>query len=242
MVRKLRKKELSPQGEELYSYVEFDDVMKELEDSGKDVDDIKKEVEDTSKDVDDIKKEVEDTGKDVDEIKKEVVDTGKDVDEIMEHVSMLRKAIEGISSAQKKIGEGISKRITPEKFEWDDVAQQIVGAIILSTPFAVTEEVWRLAEQLDPTRVSLIIGITLVFDVLLIYYTKYQTIKPMHIFGFFPARIFSMIIISYITAASILYIFGVIGNEVTSIDWILRLIVLVGLFANIGAGTADLLK
>jgi len=39
-----------------------------------------------------------------------------------------------------------------------------------------------------------------------------------------------------------LFLFGVIGGQVTSAYEIIKLILFVGLFANIGAGAADMLK
>ena len=136
----------------------------------------------------------------------------------------------------------ISSRLIPKEFNANDIAQQIVGAIILSSPLAVTSEVWELARELDTARLLIIIGITLLFDVLLIYYTSYRKEKEKKIINLIPARLFSMIVISYLTATTILYVFGVIGIHITDTEWALKLIVFVGLFANIGAGTADILK
>ena len=196
---------------------------------------ISREVKDTGKDVDEIKE-------DVDDIMEEVQDTGKDVDEIKGDVDEIKEDIEEISKQQKSILKRVSSHLIPKEFNFNDVAQQIVGAIILSSPLAVTEEVWRLAMELDLARVIVIIGITLLFDVLLIYFTAYQREKEVKIINFVPARLVSTILISYLTAATMLYVFGVIGNEVTDIFWSMRLIVFVGLFANVGAGTADLIR
>ena len=196
---------------------------------------IKEEVKNTGKDIDKIKDKITDAGKDVDEKKKEILDTGKDVDKI-------KKDIEEMNKRQKNILKKISVQFLPSEFNFNDVAQQIVGAIILSSPLAVTEEVWNLAKELDPARIMVIIGITLLFDILLIYYTAYRKEKENKIIKVIPVRLFSMMLISYLTATTILYVFGVIGLHITNLDWAIRLIVFVGLFANIGAGTADLIK
>lgn len=200
-----------------------------------DIQDIREEVEDTGKDVDEIKE-------DVGEIKEEIEDTGKDVDEIKEDVDEIKEDVGEIAKTQKSMLKKISSRLIPREFNVNDIAQQIVGAIILSTPLAVTSEVWELARELDTTRLLIIIGITLLFDVLLIYYTSYRKAKEKKIINLIPARLFSMILISYLTATTILYVFGVIGIHITDTDWALRLIVFVGLFANIGAGTADIIR
>ena len=76
----------------------------------------------------------------------------------------------------------------------------------------------------------------------MIYHTKYQQVKQQNIISFIPIRLFSLVIISYTMATITLNILGVIGNQVTDPDWIFRLIILVGLFANIGAATADVIR
>ncbi|MBT4870268.1 MAG: DUF2391 family protein [Candidatus Diapherotrites archaeon] len=218
-------------------------------DSGKDVDLIRKEIIDAGKDVDVIRESVIDSGKDVDEIKESVLDSGKDVDEIKEDVDEIKDDVDEIKedvdeiiAKQKSLLKRIPSKLKPDKFAFDDIAQQIVGAIILSTPLAVTEEVWGLAGALDITRLILIVLVTLVFDILLIYYTKYQKVEKQNILNFIPLRLVSLLIVSYLAAGLILYLFGVIGGQVDSALWAGKLILFVGLFANIGAGAADILK
>jgi len=235
-------------------------ISKEVIDSGVDVDEIKEEIAkikeevvDSGDDVDKIredlktiKEEVVDSGDDVDKIrndlkhiKKEVVDSGGDVDEIKEDIDEIKTGIKTNRKLFRRI-----RGLTPDKFAFDDLAQQIVGATIVSAPFVVTEEVWRLASELDFVRVLLIILITITFDILLFYYTKYQKIKETTKIGpiILPVRIISLLGVTYVTSAIMLTIFGVLGGHVTSALWAAKLVVLVGLFANIGAGTADIIR
>ena len=51
-----------------------------------------------------------------------------------------------------------------------------------------------------------------------------------------------MIIVTYATSTVVLSVFGVIGGQIQDPVWAAKLVVMVGLFANIGAGTADLIK
>ena len=192
--------------------------------------------------VKDISKEMEESSEKLEVIEEEVKDAGKDVDEIKEDVEELKEDIDNIQKGQRSILNRLRGRIVPDKFAFDDLAQQIVGALILSSPLAVTQEVWILAGALDIYRVVVILAITLIFNILLIYFTKYQAVEEQKILHFIPTRLLSQLIVSYTTAALMLYIFGVIGGQVTSTFWTIKLIIFVGLFANIGAGTADLLK
>jgi len=170
------------------------------------------------------------------DLKEDLEETMENVEDIKEEVRGLKKYLEEMGHRQKSILHRVSSKLVPEEFAWDDLAQQIVGAIILSTPLAVTQEVWLLSQDLDIFRVIAIFGITLLFNILLIRFTKYQLVKKA------PLRIVSQMTVSYISAAALLFIFGVIGNQVTETIGIIKLVLFVGLFANIGAGTADILK
>jgi len=196
-----------------------------------------------------IEDQVFDSGKNVDEIKEHVIDAGKDVDEIKEDVGEIYDAVDEIKEdvdelikKQDSILKKFALKLKPDKFSFDDIAQQIVGAIIISSPLAVTEEVWMLSGNLDFFRIILLLGITLLFDILLIYFTKYQHVEKESMLKFIPTRLFSLLVVSYIAAAFILYLFGVIGGQITTQLGIVKLIIFVGLFANIGAGAADMLR
>ncbi|MCH8329158.1 MAG: DUF2391 family protein [Nanoarchaeota archaeon] len=208
-------------------------MNKDLGETGEEVEETGEDVEEIKEDVDDIKKEVEETGEDVEEIGEDVGEIKEDIEEIKEDIGTMRKAF--------LKGKSIVAKVIPEKFAFDDLAQQIVGATILSAPFAVTEEVWNLAKNLSSTNIIALIFLTILFDILLFYYTKYQKIEDKRIF-MFPIRIASLIAVTYITSAVVLTVFGVIGGQIQDPVWAMKLIVMVGLFANIGAGTADLIK
>lgn len=196
------------------------------------------EIEETGEEVDEIKGHIED-------IRKEVDETGEDVEEIKEDIENIKEDIGALSKTMlkgKNIVSKVATTVLPDKFAFKDIAQQIVGATILSAPFVVTEEVWNLARNLDLGHIIALIAITLIFDILLFYYTKYQKIEGKRFLNVFPIRIFSIIIVTYSTSFIILTVLGVIGGRILETIWAAKLVVLVGLFANIGAGTADLIR
>ena len=144
-----------------------------------------------------------------------------------------------VTSLKNRMG-----RIKPEKFGWDDVAQQIIGACLFSAPFAVTEEVWNLAYNLSPIRIAFIMGVTVFVSSLIFYYTKFQKVAmeteeigPIHI----PRRLLSLLLISYSAAFLILWMFGII-DQISDPIWIIKLVIFVSFFSSIGAATADILK
>jgi len=198
--------------------------------------------EDVPENLEEIVEDIQETAKDIDEIQEDVDEIQEDVDEIQEDVEEIQSDVKEIKKSQQSLLRNLSSRFMPEKYEFDDLAQQIVGAIILSTPLAVTQEVWMLSQALDIFRIAAILLITIVFNILLIYYTKYQIVKKEKILSFLPLRLSSQLTVAYISAALILWVFGVIGGQVIEPFNIAKLIIFVGLFANIGAGTADMLK
>lgn len=131
-----------------------------------------------------------------------------------------------------------------ERFGLDDLAQQIVGAFILSAPFSVTEEVWNLANNLSFFRVLILIFFTVFVSTLIIYYTKFQRVAKEDIgkpYVHIPKRLVSLFIVSYSCAFLVLWLFGVIGH-ITDPYWIFKLVVFVSFFSSLGAATVDILK
>ena len=194
-----------------------------------DVQRILSDIQELNKDLGETGEEIEETGEDVEDIK-------EDIEEIKEDIGMMHKAM----FKGKEIFSKVATTVLPNRFTFKDIAQQIVGATILSAPFAVTEEVWNLANNLNVTHVMAIVFLTILFDILLFNYTKYQSLEKKKLM--LPLRIISLITVTYITSAIVLSVFGVIGGQIQDPVWAMKLVVMVGLFANIGASTADLIK
>lgn len=135
------------------------------------------------------------------------------------------------------------KKIKPDKFGFDDVAQQVVGAFLLAAPFSVTEEVWTLAKNLTPLRLVLIVFFTIFITTLIIYYTRFQKVTIEGIGKLsIPRRLISLFLISYSTSFFILWVFGIIGTEIKDMYWSFKLVILVSFFSSLGAATADIIK
>lgn len=205
------------------------ELNKDLGETGEEIEETGDDVEELKENVDDIKKEINDTGEDVEDIK-------EDIEDIKEDIGNIHKTFSG-----KNFFSKMATKVLPDRFSFKDMAQQAVGAMVLSAPFAVTEEMWNLANDLTSINLVLIVFITIIFDLLLFHYTKYQYTESKKFFDF-SKRIVSIIIVTYVTSALVLTVFGVIGGRILDPSWAMKLIVMVGLFANIGAGTADLIK
>ena len=209
---------------------DIEDLNKDFEEAGEKREEISEDVDKIAEEVQDIKKEVGETGEDVEVIK-------EDIEEIKEDIGALRKTL----SKGREIVSKVATSVLPESFAFKDIAQQIVGATIVAVPFAVSEEVWGLSKNLDHIHVITVISITIVFDILIFYYARYKTMEEKR-FWLFPKRIISLLIVTYGASALILTAFGVIGEKIQDPIWAVKLVVMIGLFANIGASTADLIK
>ena len=191
-----------------------------------------------------ILEDIQELNKDVGETGEEIEETGEDVEEIKENIEEIKEDLGTLKRTMfkgKEIFSRVATKVLPDKFASKDIAQQIVGATILSSPFAVTEEVWNLARNLTTINIVALILITVLFDILLFHYTKYQKTENKR-FLELPKRIISLLIVTYAASAIVLSVFGVIGGQIQDSLWAMKLVVMVGLFANIGAGTADLIR
>jgi uncharacterized membrane protein len=130
------------------------------------------------------------------------------------------------------------------KFEGKDVAQVFIGALLLSTPFMVTEEVWSLGKELSIASAVALVILSLIGLIVLIYYTRYQAVRitdgRIHKVEFMK-RIFGSY---FLTLAIVATLLTIIGKAPWFIDYMtaLKRTILIGLPASLGGAAADLLK
>ena len=134
----------------------------------------------------------------------------------------------------------------PEVFGFDDMAQQIIGAALLSSPFCVSEEIWHLADSLSGARLAGIAALSVVLGVVMIYFTDYQRVADHKRFGqYVPIRIISLVCVSYGIVIIILFVLGIFyyGSYLDFNPlWRLKVVTLVGFFAILGGAVADVIR
>ncbi|MEM5801954.1 MAG: DUF2391 family protein [Candidatus Aenigmatarchaeota archaeon] len=145
-------------------------------------------------------------------------------------ISYLKK----LTSREKEYFNRLKEKIVTKTFTRSDIGEQIVGALILSAPFIVTQEVWEIAKLLDIFRSFALFFLTFLVSYL-IYRQKYFNFQ-------IKRRVFSVILVSYVCSFSVLFTVGIIGNIITDVIWAVKLVVLVSLFASIGAATSDVIR
>lgn len=128
------------------------------------------------------------------------------------------------------------------RFSVSDLAQQMVGGFLLAGPFVVTEEVWKLAEEM--TNIHLMVAIVVVLFIG--YGALYGADEDREVdeekeaVGI-PLRLISLISISYISVAVLMTIFNAPATFGASNFTVLKVLGISAIFSEIGAATADTL-
>lgn len=147
-----------------------------------------------------------------------------------------------ITTITNAAGAIIGKVTSPLMVEFysGDVAQAIVGALILAVPVSFTEEVWRLGETISTAKASLIVLLSLSALSVFIYQNFYQKHFWNHKLSFFK-RTISIYAITFLIAGLFLTI---IDKAPWSTDLMLAIkrTIIVTLPASMSAAVADMLK
>lgn len=168
----------------------------------------------------------------------------------MEEENSLEERVSGLEEDMKKQKrfQKIRDRVITdaEIFGFDDVAQQIIGASLLASPFCATDEIWRLANAITVNRLGSIAVLSVLLGVVMIYFTDYQHVADYKQFGqYVPVRIISLVCVSYGMVTVILLVLGIFDyGRVLGFEpvWRLKVVILVGFFAMLGGAVADVIK
>lgn len=167
-----------------------------------------------------------------------------DEGELMEILDELEDAEETVGSASdrrtiRRTRQLLSRLPSVPRFGWDDIAQQVVGAVLLSAPFVVTEEVWSLAASMNPLQT----GITVFMVFAVGYVTLYQAED--HEAGAEPAvlgvplRFVTLIVVSYSSVAVVAFVFDAPEAFEATLPTTVKAVCIGAVFSVIGAASAD---
>ncbi len=140
----------------------------------------------------------------------------------------------------QKIISTIHQFSTVSIFGADDLAQQIVGGFIFSTPFVITEEVWLIASSMNWIQWIITVLIVLTIG----YVTLYRAVDERNpdreesIWGL-PIRFISLVLISFLSVAVVIFLFDVPTVFEASLPTIVKAVTIGAIFSVIGAATAD---
>lgn len=124
-----------------------------------------------------------------------------------------------------------------------DSAQQLVGGFLLAGPFVVTEEVWRLAENMTNYHTAAVIILVATIG----YSALYKTGKNKNVrdpekeakFGGVPVRFISLMLVAYSSVAILAFLFTAPQTFEVSHSITVKAISIGAIFSVVGAATAD---
>lgn len=130
--------------------------------------------------------------------------------------------------------------ITKKFYSFDDLAQQMVGGFLLAGPFVVTEEVWKLAENITlfHSFFTFLIVLGIGYGALYGADEERDPEKERHILGI-PLRYLSLVLVSYLSVAVLITVFGAVNTFEADLMITFKVISIASIFSVIGAATAD---
>jgi uncharacterized membrane protein len=167
----------------------------------------------------------------------------KDKPKTKREVVRIGRYLNEIVTVKDASGTLLHKVTKPVMFEVypRDIMQLIVGAALLSTPVALTEEVWQLGKVLPMQKIALLALLSITFTSLFVYYNFYRQHLKDHITEFLK-RIVLIYLISLCVSFVVLYLFH--QAPLGGASWIVtfKRMVIVAFPASMSAAVADMLK
>ena len=179
----------------------------------------------------------------LDDVMKELRDLEETVDSDAE-----RKEINDVKLAVERLpgGSFVEQRI--EKYTTRDVAESFVGSILISLPLLVESGVFEIADHFV-TNAVMGVPVWLAFNGLfvtvmtwaLLYWADFRQISDSHpVFGFIPRRVIGVLLISFLTSALLMTMWGRLGSWADPMVALARISV-VWTAAAFGAALGDIL-
>jgi uncharacterized membrane protein len=165
----------------------------------------------------------------------------EEADELIEQLEEVAETVSG-GSDRRAIGRAISlvDAVAARRlFGLDDVAQQVVGGIILSAPFVVTEEVWNLAASMNPLQVAVTVFMVLAIGYGTLYRAEDRDVERERTLAGVPVRFLSLLVVSYGSVTLLAMVFDAPDTFDATTATTIKAICIGAVFSVVGAATAD---
>lgn len=165
-----------------------------------------------------------------------------DVEELLDRLEELEETVDS-PEQRRVVRRTISTldRLSARRiFGLDDLVQQIVGGVVLSAPFVVTEEVWNLAASMNSIQwiIAVIIVITIGYGTLYRADDERDAEGEESVAGL-PLRFVSLLLISYLSVAMLAFLFDAPTTFGATPPTTAKAISIGAIFSVVGAATAD---
>lgn len=132
------------------------------------------------------------------------------------------------------------------RFDFDDMAQQAAGGLLVGGPFIVTEEVWEIASAMSIYNVILTFLIVAItgYGVLYVAVLRDPEVEA-SLAGIIPLRFISLVIVAYLSSIIVAVATGTTtyfsdSDSLKNIAWLtFKASTTISIFTVIGAGTVD---
>ncbi len=166
-------------------------------------------------------------------------DTSRKVDEMAKKQAEIEGKIDEVFNSLKKLRVELEEQ--PDKLGWDDITQEIIGAVTFAFPFLFTGELWDIAREISFERSVTIFIITVVVAYLFIAKSRIGNLKKETLF-YIPKRLLTVLFIAYLISAGMIYLYGInLVAHFTTTQFI-NATILISTFAVIGAIAVDMMK
>ncbi len=158
-----------------------------------------------------------------------------------EEMRAMAETLNEIRSELRELKNEFEDGKKPDALGWDDIAQEVVGAVTFALPFLFTGELWDVAKDISVERSFLIFLLTLGIAYLLIAKSRIGNIKREELFHV-PKRLLTVAVIAYAISAGLIYLYGINSvADFTPLQY-LNETVLISTFAVVGAITVDMVR
>jgi len=158
-------------------------------------------------------------------------DIGKDIELLNKHLETLERKIEEIKRERE-----------PHKLGFDDLIQELAGAVVVAFTMALSEEIWSLAQKISWLHVLGIFLFMLITANFFISYGNRKAWAKQQIFGFVQLRLLTTSVIALIVSALVILIIGIYPSMVESFEDYLKVVIFVAAFSIIGGLGLDMTK
>ncbi|MFB6107125.1 MAG: DUF2391 family protein [Halobacteriaceae archaeon] len=124
-------------------------------------------------------------------------------------------------------------------FGLDDVAQQVVGGVLLSAPFVVTEEVWSLAASMNWLQTAISVFMVVAIGYGTLYRAEDRDADREEDVAGVPLRFVSLLVVSYASVVLLVLVFDAPDTFGATPLTTFKAVNIGAIFSVVGAATAD---
>jgi len=150
----------------------------------------------------------------------------------------LERKVENIERELKSLTE----RDRPSKLTFNDLVQELVGALVVALPAALSEEIWELSQKLSPIHIFGIYLFVLVLVNIFVRYGNQKQWEKQSLLGFIQLRLLTSALLSLLVSAVTVALLGVYPNFVEGWDNYLKVVLFVSSFAVLGSLGLDMAR